>query len=216
MSINIEENDLAKLLNLSFNDVQMQMREYANANDVPIIQDEGLAFLETIIRLKRVKSILEIGTAIGYSASALQAVSNGNVWTIERDPKMYEEAKKNVSRLGLEDKINIIFKDALEAYDDVCKQKFDMIFIDAAKGQYQNFFNLYEPLLAPDGIIVCDNMLFHGLLNDDVVIESRSLRGLVRKIKNYHDFILNNDKYDTKIFNIGDGISVSTKKVMNK
>lgn len=208
----IKDNDLAEMLNLSFNDIHTQMRLYAKENNVPIIQDEGLAFLESIIRIKRCKNILEIGTAIGYCASRMQIASGGNVVTIERDLKMYEEATKNIKLLNFENNVKIVFKDALDSFDDVKNNKFDLIFIDAAKGQYQKFFEIYEPLLSEDGIIVCDNMLFHGLLDEDAEIKSRNLKSLIRKIKGFHDFILSNEKYDTSIFNIGDGMSVSTKK----
>lgn len=204
--------NLDELLNLKFNPIHEQMKLYAKDNNVPIIQDSGLAFLETIIKLKRPKKILEIGTAIGYSATRMAMVENSMVITIERDNNMYNEALKNISLLGLNDLVKVIYKDALEAYDDVKDNAFDMIFIDAAKGQYINFFNLYSPLLKEDGIIVCDNMLFHGLVMDDSIVKSRSLRGLIRKLKNCHEFLLNHPNYDTSIFDIGDGMSVSVKK----
>ncbi|MGM9971861.1 MAG: O-methyltransferase [Anaeroplasmataceae bacterium] len=212
MNNDFKAEDLDIMLNLHFNNIHQEMKEYAKINNVPIIQDEGLAFLETIIAIKRPKKILEIGSAIGYSATRMAMVSGSEVITIERDMKMYDEAIKNIKKLNLEDKIKVIFKDALDSFEDVKNEKFDMIFIDAAKGQYINFFNLYEPLLNDDGIIVTDNMLFHGLVLSDEEIKSRSLRGLIRKLKNYHSFLLNNPNYRTSIFNIGDGMSVSCKK----
>lgn len=212
MNNEFKSEDLAVMLNLHFNEIHQEMKDYAKENDVPIIQDEGLAFLESIVAVKRPKRILEIGSAIGYSASRMSMVCGSEVVTIERDPKMYEEACKNINRLGLANKVRIIFKDALDALEDVGEEKFDMIFIDAAKGQYTNFFNLYAPLLSDDGVIVTDNMLFHGLVLSDDEIKSRSLRGLVRKLRNYHNFLLDNKDYKTSIFNIGDGMSITTKK----
>ena len=200
--------------NLVFTDFELELKKYAKENGVPIIIDSGLSFLETIIRTKRPKTILEIGTAIGYSAIRMAKICNSTIYTIERDINMYNEAKKNISIANFDNNINIIFKDALEAYDDIKNIKFDLIFIDAAKAQYHKFFDMYTPLLNDNGVVVCDNMLFHGLVMDTDNYDnlSRSVRGLVRKLNAFHDELLNNDKYDTVIYDIGDGMSVSVKK----
>ena len=210
MSIKLEVETLDRMNNLSFSKEILEIKDYALENNVPIIQDEGLAFLLTLIRVKKPKKILEIGTAIGYSASMMALTGNCQVYTIERNEKMENEAIKNVAKLGLNDKVHLIYKDALEAFEDVSMHQFDMIFIDAAKAQYTNFFNLYSPLLTEDGIIVTDNMLFHGVTMEEA--KSRAVRGLIRKLNNYTDFLLNHEKYDTTIFNLGDGMAVSTKK----
>lgn len=210
MSLPLDSETLNKMNNLSFNSYILSMKEYAKENNVPIIQDEGLAFLLSLVRIKRPLYILEIGTAIGYSASMMALSSNAKIYTIERNETMYNEALKNINNLGLNDKVNIIFKDALLSFDDVKKHKFDIIFIDAAKAQYTNFFNLYSPLLNDDGIIITDNMLFHGVTIETAA--SRAVRGLVRKLNNYTDFLINHNEYDTTIFNIGDGMAVSVKK----
>ncbi len=213
MSISISEDDLIKMNNLCFSDYFLKMKEYAKKNNVPIIQDEGLAFLLTLVRVKRPVKILEIGTAIGYSAS-MMANEGTTVYTIERDMKMYEQALLNVKNLNLEDRVHLIFKDALEAFDDVKDNRFDLIFIDAAKAQYINFFNLYSPLLKDDGIIVTDNMLFHGVKMEDA--KTRALRGLIRKLNNYTNFLLENEDFQTSIFNVGDGMAVSTRRSIVK
>ncbi len=199
--VEISSSKRDELLNLSFSSKIEEMRSYAKEHDVPVIQDEGLAFLKAIVSLYKPTTILEIGTAIGYSASMMSLYSNANVYTIERDETMYNEAIKNISDLGLNDKIHVIFKDALEVEDELKDLKFDMIFIDAAKGQYTNFFNKFTPLLNDRGIVVTDNMLFHGFLESKEEIKSRSLRSLMRKLQGYHDFLLNNEDYDTSIFN---------------
>lgn len=203
-----------ELLNLSFDETDLELKAYAKENNVPIIFDEGLAFLETIIRLHKPKRILEIGTAIGYSAMRMHKACGSLITTIERNSKMFEEATKNINNANLSDKIEIIFKDALEAFDEVSKNTYDMIFIDAAKAQYTKFFNLYTPLLNEGGIVVCDNMLFHGLVEDGDAYEkqTRSVRGLIRKLAAFHNNLLSNEDYNTSIFNIGDGMSVSIKK----
>ncbi len=209
--VEISDESRNELLNLKFNDYIEYMRKYAKENNVPIIQDEGLAFLKAIVKLYKPKKILEIGCAIGYSASMMSLYSGASVTTIERDPKMYEEASKNVKALGLEDKINIIFKDALLIEEELEKQEFDMIFIDAAKGQYIKFFEKFSPYLKSEGIIVTDNMLFHGLLDQE--IQNRNLRQLVNKLKKYHAFLLENEEYDTSIYDLGDGMALSIKKL---
>ena len=210
--VELDEKKRDELLNLSFSPKIDEMRMYARNNNVPIIQDEGLAFLKAIVKLYKPKNILEIGTAIGYSSSLMTIYSGANVYTIERDEVMYNEALKNISDLNLNDKVHVIFKDALEITNELDNLKFDMIFIDAAKGQYTNFFNKFSPLLNDKGIIVTDNMLFHGFLNNKEEIKSRSLRSLMRKLQNYHDFLLNNEDYDTSIYNLGDGMALSIKK----
>lgn len=208
--VEISEENRNQLLNLKFNDYIISMREYAKENNVPIIQDEGLAFLKAIVKLYKPKKILEIGCAIGYSSSMMSIYSGASVVTVERDPKMYEEASKNIKALGLEDKIKIIFKDALLIEDELKTEEFDMIFIDAAKGQYTKFFEKFSPYLKDKGIIVTDNMLFHGLL--DTEIKNRNLRQLVTKLKKYHTFLLENEEYDTSIYDLGDGMALSIKK----
>jgi len=211
MGINIS-HDIDKSLNLSFNEYEMKMRDYAIENSVPIITDEGLRFLEDTIKKYNVKTILEIGTAIGYSAERISRANDVCVYTIERVDSMYNEALKNIKALGLSDKIHVIFKDALEAYPDVENVMFDALFIDAAKGQYKHFFELYEKNLKKGGIVICDNMSFHGFLDKDPSEMSRSLRGLVRKLRDFHDFLNNNTNYDTTYYEIGDGMSISIKK----
>ena len=214
MMENVTAQNKLSLLNLSFSEFELSLKEYAKNNNVPIIFDEGLAFLESIISLKQPKKILEIGTAIGYSAIRMHQVCGSEIYTIERDPIMYEQARKNINIAGFQNSINIIFKDALEAFDDIKDLKFDMIFIDAAKAQYMKFFDIYSPLLNEKGVIVCDNMLFHGLVLDDenFLKQSRSVRGLIRKLGNFHKALLENDKFKTSIFDIGDGMSISVKK----
>ena len=199
--------------NLKFDSFDLKLKEYAKENNVPIIQDEGLTFLLNAIKLKNPKVILEVGCAIGYSSIMMAKSSMATIYTIERDPKMYEEAKKNDKEAGLENRIHIIFADALLAFDFVKDIKIDMLFIDAAKAQYTKFFEIYTKNLSDNGIVVCDNMLFHGMvLNEDLSSMSRSVRGLVRKLNSFHEFLLNNDSYDTTIYNLGDGMSISIKK----
>lgn len=198
--------------NLSFDDFDLKLKSYAKENHVPIILDEGLSFLINIIKTKNAKNILEVGAAIGYSSINMAKRSNATVTTIERDDAMYSEAVKNIKDANLEDKIRLLHMDALEAFNEVKNDKFDLIFIDAAKAQYQKFFETYESLLNPNGIIICDNMNFHMLKEQDQASLSRSVRGLVRKLANFEEWLLKNDNYETTIYDIGDGMSISIRK----
>ena len=213
VNVNVEAAKAVATNTLQFDEKLIKIRDYAKINKVPIIKDDGMVFLKMLIDLKKPINILEIGTAIGYSAIMMAKDSNCNIYTIERDEKMYNEALKNVNECKLNDRINIIFKDALEAFDDVKDIKFDLIFIDAAKAQYKKFFEIYTKLLNKDGIVVCDNMLFHGLVFDSNYDNmSRSLRGLVRKLKDFHEYLLSNENYKTSIYDIGDGMALSILK----
>ena len=161
-----------------------EIKEYALINNVPIMQDAGIEFLTDFIIKHNITSILEVGTAIGYSAIMMALVNPKiKVVSIERDEARYLEAVKNVKKFNLEDRITLIFKDALEVN---LNEKFDLIFLDGAKGQNINFFEHYERNLADDGYVITDNINFHGYVQKkEEDIKSRNLRGLVRKIKDY-------------------------------
>lgn len=188
-----------------------KIKEYALEKKVPIMQDEGIDFLTTFLIKNQIKSVLEVGTAIGYSA-IMMALSNPyvKITSVERDEVRYLEALKNIKKLRLDDRITLIFKDAL---DLKLEEKFDLIFLDAAKSQNINFFNLFSSNLNSEGYIITDNLEFHGLVaKDEKEIKSRNVRGIVRKIKDYIRFLESNTSYETTFYKIGDGISVSKSK----
>ena len=183
------------------------LEKYAEENNVPIIQKEGLNFILNYIKKNKVKKILEIGTAIGYSAINMALIDeNIKITTIERNKEMFSLAKKNVKDFNLEKRINIIYADALEAE---IKDKYDLIFIDAAKAQYIKFFEKYKSNLKENGAIITDNLNFHGLANNPEEIHSKNLKALVRKINNYKEFLKENKEFKTNFYEKGDGISVS-------
>lgn len=188
-----------------------EMKQYAEVNNVPIMMDEGIDFLTTFILKNHVKNVLEIGTAIGYSAIMMALVDpNVKITTIERDEIRYLEALKNVKAFDLENRITLIYNDAFNVKLD---EKFDLIFIDAAKAQNIKFFEMFERNLESDGVIITDNLKFHGLVEKkEEEIKSKNLRALVRKIKDYIDYLKTNEKYNTEFFEVGDGISVSKRK----
>lgn len=200
-------------LNLVWTDLDIELKNYAKEHHVPIIVDEGLALLEQIIRISRPEHILEIGTAIGYSTTRMARICGSQITTIERNHEMVEIAKDTFKKSGYEKQIRLIECDALEAFEFVKDMSFDLIFIDAAKAQYTKFFEIYTPLLTSHGIVVSDNMSFHGLVNtDEYAAQSRSVRGLIRKLAGYQVFLLKNPNYDTSIFEFGDGVAISVKK----
>lgn len=184
-----------------------ELEKYAKENNVPIIQKDGLNFIVDYIRNNNIKKILEIGTAIGYSAINMALINPEiQITTIERNKEMFSLAKKNVKDFNLEKRINIIYADALEAE---IKDKYDLIFIDAAKAQYIKFFEKYKSNLKENGAIITDNLNFHGLANNPEEIHSKNLKALVRKINNYKEFLKENKEFKTNFYEKGDGISVS-------
>ncbi len=190
----------------------LELEEYARENHVPIMD---LISAETILQLLRISQpsrILEIGAAIGYSSirMALELPST-TILTVERNEERYKQAINNIKRSETEKQITILFGDALELAQEIQGQeKFDVIFIDAAKGQYKRFFESFEPLLAKDGMIISDNVLFKGLVVEE--IENKRRRQLVDKIKMYNEWLANHPNYVTTILPVGDGIAISKKR----
>lgn len=190
-------------------DIILEIENYAEINDVPIMQKRGINFLCELIKKNKIKNILEIGSAIGYSSIKMALVDKDiKVTTIERDLNRYKEAVNNIKRCNLEEQINIILGDALETN---IEGMYDLIFIDAAKAQYIKFFNKYKENLNKNGIILSDNMSFHGLVEEKERIKNKNLRQLVNKIKRYIVFLEENTEFKTEFYKVGDGIAVSRR-----
>ena len=186
-----------------------EIEKYAKDNNIPIMQKDGIKFLEEYIKENNIKKILEIGSAIGYSAIKMALIDkNIKITTIERDEERYKEAIKNIDKLHLNNQIEIILKDAL---DIEIKDKYDLIFIDAAKAQSIKFFEKFKNNLNDNGSIITDNLKFHGLTKEVDKIKSKNLKALVKKINKYKEFLKNNEEYTTVFYENGDGISVSKK-----
>ncbi len=192
----------------------LDLEEYAKENNVPIMMKDGIEFLLKYIEENNIKTILEIGTAIGYSAIRMALINKEiKITTIERDNDRYIEALKNIDEFELNNQIEVIYDDA---FNIELKEKYDLIFIDAAKSQYIKFFEKFKFNLNENGVIVSDNLNFHGLVKKNInEIESRNVRGLVRKLNNYTEFLKNNKEFVTTFYKIGDGISIS-KKIVSK
>ncbi len=209
----MDRNDYFNYLNKRTANMNIEaLEKYAVDHHVPIIQKAGLDFISLIIKLTNVKKILEIGSAIGYSAINFAIISDDiTVTTIERDELMYHKAINNIKDFALDKRIIVLFNDALMIDENTLPQDFDLLFIDAAKGQYQKFFEKYTKCLKQGGIVITDNLIFHDLIFADD-IKSRNTRHLVSKIKAYNEWLKNNNDFETHFINIGDGLSVSIKK----
>lgn len=187
-----------------------EIEKYALDNRVPIMVPDGINYLVNYIKDNNVKEILEIGTAIGYSAIKMALVSKDiHIVTLERDIDRYNEAIKNIHRFNLDKQIDVILGDALEV--DI-KGEYDLIFIDAAKSQYLKFFNKYKLLLKNNGTIITDNLDFHGYRENMDTIKSRNLKQMMRKLNTYVEFLETNEEFKTDFVNIGDGLGVSKRK----
>ncbi|WP_437130473.1 O-methyltransferase [Peptostreptococcus russellii] len=187
------------------------MEKYAKENSVPIIHKEVSELLRVILNIHKPKRILEVGCAIGYSSIFFSSVLKNDVEiiTTERNPVMLKEAEKNIEKAGLSDKIKILIGDAQETLKDV-DGKFDMIFIDAAKGQYKMFFDLVIDKLNVNGIVVSDNILYKGMIADDGLVVRRK-RTIVKRMRDYLDYLCQAEYLDTSIIPIGDGVAISYK-----
>ncbi len=189
-----------------------ELEEYASKNHVPIIQPEVAALLKVIGSMKRPARILEVGTAIGYSSILFSGFlqQKGIIDTIERSEEMIELARKNIKTAGLQGTINVIAGDALEVL--ACLDKsYDMIFIDAAKGQYSEFFEHCKRMLAPGGIIVSDNVLYKGMTASDELVVRRK-RTIVNRMRSFLKELCDDEAFETGIIPIGDGVALSYNK----
>lgn len=192
------------------NNLIEQMENYAKLERIPIMTSEGISFVEKYIKENKLKNILEIGSAIGYSAIKMALIDKDiHVTTIERDKERYDLAVQNIKLANLEDRIKIIYGDALETTID---GNFDMIFIDAAKAQYTKFFVKYSPQLVKNGAIITDNLKFHGFVENPELTNNRNTKQLARKIKSFIEWLKENEEFSTEFLDIGDGVAVSKRK----
>ncbi|MGF2617186.1 O-methyltransferase [Rossellomorea vietnamensis] len=194
-------------------DLLSEMETFAESEGVPIMELAGIETLLQLLRIQRPKKILEVGTAIGYSGLRMaEALPDAEIVTIERDEVRYRQALDFTGRSPQKEQLDIIFGDALEkAQEAEEKGPFDALFIDAAKGQYQKFFDLYSPFLAEGGVIYSDNVLFKGMVAEENV-ENKRIRNMVKKLRSYNDWLMNHPDYHTVIIPVGDGLAVSRKK----
>lgn len=193
------------------NDFLSKIEEYGLENNVPIVHPEVAQLLKVMIQIKDPKAVLEVGTAIGYSSLVMASCMNGGkIVTIERNSDMIDLAKKNIDKSEFGTSIEIIEGDAEETLKAL-DEKFDFIFLDAAKGHYKEFFSIFIDKLNPGGVVVSDNILFKGMVaTDDLVI--RRKKTIVKRMRDYLEYISNEESLETSIIPIGDGVAISYKK----
>lgn len=188
------------------------LREYAEQNAVPIVDRLSLEMIKQLIRIHRAKNILEIGTAIGYSSMQFASVSNDiHITTIERDEEMITQAKSNFETYGYSSQIRLIEGNALEQYNKVSDKQYDIIFIDAAKAQSKKFFEYYTPLLRNGGLVITDNVLYHGFVSNIDIVRSRNVKQMVKKVQKFNDWLISLENYSTNFINMDDGLAISIK-----
>lgn len=208
MKLLVDENKL--------NDIKTKAIE----NFVPILQDDSLKLIEVMLGIIKPKKVLEIGTAVGYSAAVfakyLEVDENNKkdsyIKTIERNEKRFKEANENISSLGLTDHIETIFADATEYLTNLKEDNtYDVIFIDAAKGQYMVFLNEAKRLVKPGGVIIADNVLFKGRVLGGY--NEHRHRTAVTRLREYIDDINEDKTLNSVVLNVGDGVAIS---IVNK
>lgn len=186
-----------------------EIERYAKENKIPIMLPDGIEYLCNFIKDNNITNILEIGSAIGYSAIKMALVNdNIRVTTIEKDSDRYNIALANIKKFNLENRITILNEDAL---DSIISDKYDLLFIDASKGHNIDFFNKYKNNVKDNGYIVTDNLSFHGLVEDESLVKTKNQKGIVKKIKLFIEFLDNNTEYNTTYIDVGDKISISSK-----
>lgn len=189
-----------------------EMEAYAKEHDVPISQPESIRFVEVLLKIAGAKRILELGTAIGYSAIRMTNACGAQVVTVELSDEMADEAQKNFKIAGIENKVKLIRGDAREVVARLPEdEKFDVIFVDAAKGQYMEFFNHCNRLLRKGGVLISDNVLYKGMTATDELVVRRKIT-IVRRLRDYLEMLKENKNFSTALLPIGDGVALSFKE----
>ena len=192
----------------------LEIEQYAEQNHVPIMASDAIEAFLGLLSVQQPTKILEIGSAIGYSSIRMaQLLPEVSIVTIERDTDRFTKAVQLIEASGLEKRIRIIEADALEEEaDEILSETYDALFIDAAKGQYQRFFDKYSPAVLPNGVIYCDNLFMHGMVLQDEQDIPRRKRTMIRNLKEFTRWIMTHPNYNTSLLPIGDGILVAVKK----
>lgn len=190
-----------------------KIKEKALEDHIPIIMDDTLEVIEDYLKEKSVERILEIGTAVGYSAICFTKVlsEEGRIDTIERDEERVKQAKINIEKAEVKDKINIYEGDAVEILPTL-NEKYDVVFIDAAKGKYPFFLKEALRMIKENGVIFADNILYKGYVMSDY--NKHKQRTAVRNLREYIKEVSENPNLDTEILEVGDGLAIS--KIIKK
>ena len=194
-----------------------QMEDFAKENKVPIINENGRKVFIEIIKKYKPQRVLEIGTAIGYSAllTTYYGAENAKIISLELDEERAKQAQDFINQSAYREQIKIILGDAAKNIEKLDKNyKYDMVFIDAAKGQYPDYLQKVLPLLADDGIILADNVLFRGYVMSEEK-PPRRYKTIVKRLREYIAMVSDTDKFTTEIFENGDGLALTKRLKTN-
>jgi predicted O-methyltransferase YrrM len=191
-----------------FNEEEISIvKEKALEDHIPIIMDDTLEVIKDILIKENPKRILEIGTAVGYSASMFaKYAENAIIDTIELNEERYNEAKVNVQKIGVADRINLYLGNAVEILPTL-NFEYDIVFIDANKGKYPVFLQEGIRLVKPEGIIIADNVLYKGYVMSDY--NKHKQRTAVRHLREYIKEAMENEILESEILEVGDGIAIT-------
>lgn len=189
----------------------IEIHDEARKEHVPIMLDDGMGFLLNYIRKHEgVRDILEVGTAVGFSAISMAKIRWDNtIDTLEINPKMYEKAIQNIKNEKLDDRIHVHLIDGAAFETNKIN---DLIFIDAAKSQYRRYLEHFMKNSRIGTVFIFDNLNFHGIVDNEELSSNRSTIQMVHKIKKFREHLLNDDRFITSYYEVGDGIAVSVRK----
>ena len=206
---NINYDHTSQFIEDLLNDTDfVDIRKYAIENNVPIMNSQTKELIVSILEIKNPKTILEIGTAIGYSSLCFSKYTDAEITTIELDEKTASIAKKNFEKYNVD--VNLINDDAMKALRNI-NQGFDFVFIDANKSRYLDYFKITSKLLNEGGIIIADNVLFRGEVSNDDIMEKRK-NTLVKRLRNFLAYITDLEEFTTSVIPIGDGLTLSVRR----
>lgn len=192
--------------------IDKDIKKYGVENNIPITKDEVLDMIVKMINDNDYKNILEIGTAIGYGSITMANNTNlEHIDTLEIDADRYKIALENIEKAGLDTRIKVYLTDAKD-YIVKCDKKYDLIYLDGPKGQYINYLPYLLKILNDDGVIVADNLFFHGMVTGKIPV-SKGCRAMIKGLHKYIDEITSSPNLDTKIIEIGDGVGITKKRL---
>lgn len=188
-----------------------EIEEYGRTNKIPILLDDSLMYISHLLEKIKPRRILEIGTAIGFSAISFSKylTDDGRIDTIEIEALRVEQALNNIEKVGVSDKIRVMEGDALDILPYL-NELYDVVFIDAAKGKYNEFFEHALRLCKQGGYIIADNVLYKGMVQSDY--NKHKQRTAVNKLRSFIEMVSNHEKLESQLLDIGDGLMICKMK----
>lgn len=214
--MNITNEKVNEYINSFYKEIDnqlLELRQECEEKGIPIILKETESFLISMLNIIKPKKILEIGTAEGYSSVMMaRTLKDVKIETIEKSKKAFDCAKKNIEKLKLNKEIRVALGDPSEEALVLIENHYDLIFIDAAKSKYMEFWEMSIKKSKPGTVIICDNVLMRATIVDESYDTSRRFRTSIKKMKEFLDYIMNLEGVQTSIIPVGDGVSISYVK----